>query len=87
MKYAIVPAIGPGAKTLSRNAEKADGWWVQFGDTQLIYSAASKWSGVTKAIGRDDLAPAGDIKKGDMHLVVQKGRTFQQEYPDIFRHP
>ena len=83
MKYAIVPAIGPGANILSRNAEKADGWWVQFGDTQLIYAAAGKWSDVTNAVGRGDLAAAGNIKKGDMHLVVQKGRTFQQEHPNI----
>lgn len=83
MKYAIVPAIGSAANILSRNAEKANGWWVQFGDTQLIYAAAAKWPDVTNAVGRGDLAAAGDIKKSDMHLVVQKGRTFQQEHPDI----
>lgn len=83
MKYATIPTAGSSARTTQRALEKADGWWVQFGDTQLVYSAANKWSKVASAIGRGDLEPEGDIKKGDMHLVVQKGRTFQQEHPDI----
>lgn len=56
---------------------------MQFGDKQLVYSATKKWPSVTNAMGRGGLAATGDVKKGDMHLVVQKGRTFQQAYPDI----
>lgn len=56
---------------------------MQFGDEQLVYAASNKWSDVANAMGRGDLEATGDIRKGDMHLVVQKGRTFQQAHPTI----
>ena len=34
------------------------------------------------ATARNVTGTEGDVKKGDMHLVVQKGRTFQMENPD-----
>lgn len=83
MKYSIVETSHRAARTSRERAAGASGWWVQFGDTQLIYSAATKWASVTDAIGRTGLPADGDIKKGDMHLVTQKGRTFQQAHPDI----
>ena len=83
LKYAILPTAGQDVRSLARTAQDAGGWWVQFGDTQLIYAASAKWSEVTTSIGRSHLPATGDIKKGDMHLVVQKGRTFQQAHPDI----
>ena len=83
MKYATIAITKQDARALLRDVGQAGGWWVQFGDTQLVYAAANKWSDVAKSVGRSDLEATGDIKKGDMHLVVQKGRTFQQAHPDI----
>lgn len=66
--------------------EQGRGWWVQFGDEFLVYSSNSAWSGVSRALKQDaesfEEFP-GSVRKGFMHLVVQKGRLFQQEYPDI----
>ncbi len=83
MKYATIKTTRQNARAVLRDVGQAGGWWVQFGDTQLIYAAANKWSDVADSVGRGDLAAAGDIRKGDMHLVVQKGRTFQRAHPDI----
>lgn len=83
MKYATIASPGSEARTTSRQIEDASGWWVQFGDAKLIYASDAKWSGLTNTLGRGALAAEGSIKKGNMHLVVQKGRAFQQAHPDI----
>lgn len=83
MKYATIPAASNAGRTSLKQIEDAGGWWVRFGDTHLVYSAEARWSGLASATGRSDLAAQGDVKKGDMHLVVQKGRAFQQAHPDI----
>ncbi|WP_210115045.1 M28 family metallopeptidase [Roseovarius aestuariivivens] len=56
-------------------------WWVRFGEDVFVYAADSKWRSVADSLGRAD--PEGDVRKGDMHLVVQKGRVFQLENPDV----
>lgn len=61
-------------------------WWVQFGDKVLLYAAKSKWNTVRNNAERGGLSLEeypDDIRKEDMHLVVQKGRLFQKEYPTI----
>lgn len=63
-----------------------DAWWVQFGEEVLVYSANARWAGVKEQAGRADLELdeyPKDVRKGDMYLVVQKGRLFQQEYSDV----
>ncbi|MGY3438989.1 MULTISPECIES: M28 family metallopeptidase [unclassified Marinovum] len=84
MKFSTFPAPSGGAKAARRKAEKSEGWWVQFGDDLFVYSANDKWSDVTKGLAKRNAAqPEGSARKGNMHLVVQKGRTFQQAHPDI----
>lgn len=82
MKYAIISSPRADAQKLTKKTEDHGGWWVRFGDTQLIYSANDAWGDVARATGTKS-KPDGSIRKGDMHLVVQKGRTFQQAHPDI----
>lgn len=70
---------------LSR-ASELDAWSVQFGDQVLLYAANSKWNNVAAQAERGGLQleeHPRDVKKGDLYLVVQKGRLFQQDYPDV----
>jgi hypothetical protein len=70
----------------ARSVEKDDGWWVRFGDDILVYSANEKWNAVTSRFKKTDRVAqqvSGEVSKGNMHLVVQKGRTFQQENPGV----
>jgi len=63
-----------------------DAWSVQFGDQLLLYTAKSKWNNVATQAERGGLhleEYPEDVKKGDMYLVVQKGRLFQNEYPNV----
>lgn len=77
--------VGPQGARLDQ--VKAFGaWWVQFGDKVLLYAAKSKWESVVSRAKRGGILLEKypyDVKKGDMHLVVQKGRLFQQEYPNV----
>jgi hypothetical protein len=62
-----------------------DAWSVQFGDELLLYASNSKWNAVADHAERGGMRleeHPSDVRKGDMYLVVQKGRLFQQEYPD-----
>lgn len=85
MNYAIIHLAAQRARSSMRSVESNGGWWVQFGSDVLVYSAAGKWRGVVGGLGaaaRGAETPRGDVRKGDMHLVVQKGRTFQMEHPE-----
>ncbi|MEM1128993.1 MAG: M20/M25/M40 family metallo-hydrolase [Pseudomonadota bacterium] len=84
MKYATFSSSGRSRKTLRRSLDANSGWWVQFGDDLFVYAANAKWAAVSEAMGaRDARQPQGDVRKSALHLVVQKGRTFQQEHPDV----
>ena len=84
MKFASFSASRAKVRAAKRSAEKASGWWVQFGDVIFAYAANDKWADVTDALGsRTTSQPEGVVRKGNMHLVIQKGRTFQQAYPDV----
>lgn len=85
MNYAIIHLAAQRARSSIRSVESSGGWWVQFGSDVLVYSAAGKWRGVVGGLGaaaHGAETPQGDVRKGDMHLVVQKGRTFQMEHPE-----
>ena len=63
-----------------------DASWVQFGNRILVFTTANKWGEVTREAKREGWTLDGltsDIKKGDLYLVTQKGRLFQQAYPDV----
>jgi len=79
--------IEKGTLGARRGQVKALGaWWAQFGDKIFIYAAKSKWNSVRSNAERGGLSLEeypDEIRREDMHLVIQKGRLFQKEYPSI----
>jgi len=64
--------------------EANHGWWVRFGDDVLTYAADAKFNTLMDNLpGKIDADTIGNVKKGDMHLVVQKGRIFQIKNPGV----
>ncbi|WP_299846922.1 M28 family metallopeptidase [uncultured Roseovarius sp.] len=85
MKYSTYYIDNKTFDDTKKSIEKAGGWWVRFGTDMLTYAANNRWSDVDarfSADKRNARQNAGSVRKSDMHLVVQKGRTFQQENPD-----
>lgn len=60
--------------------------WVQFGNELLLYTDENQWAGLAGRAGQRTLQlqehPA-TVNRENMYLVVQKGRLFQQEYPEV----
>jgi hypothetical protein len=58
---------------------------VQFGDDLFVYSSDSKWGEVrSKVVTRTPRKEKpGELRRDHLHLVVQKGRPFQNEHPDV----
>src|SRR5918997_3627523 len=60
--------------------------WAQFGDEILLYTDEPQWEGLVEHAGRSALQlrehPA-TVEREHMHVVVQNGRLFQQEHPDV----
>lgn len=60
--------------------------WVQFGNELLLYTDENQWAGLAGRAGQRTLQlqehPA-TVNREKMYLVVQKGRLFQQEYPEV----
>lgn len=66
--------------------EGAGARWAQFGDELFVYSANDKWSDAASAGARRAKAHEvgrTTVSKAKLHLVVQKGRVFQKEFPDV----
>ncbi len=85
MKYATYSITNNDYRSTTRSIKKTGGWWVRFGDDLLAYAANDKWSDVDARFSkgqRNTGQQTGTVRKGNMHLVVQKGRTFQNEHPD-----
>ncbi len=81
MKFFLVPTAGTSKRGRVASLESQGVWWARFGNDSLVYAAESKVGAARKSL--DGAEPAGSIRKGNMHLVVQKGRTFQREHPDV----
>jgi Zn-dependent M28 family amino/carboxypeptidase len=59
---------------------------VRFGDEVFVYAANNDWAAVSRGAtaGGLDLRPLEQsANKADLHLVIQKGRLFQQENPKV----
>lgn len=59
--------------------------WIQFGDTAFLIAPAPQWQSIAQAA-----QPLAAVKQNpqpsqleNLYLVVQKGRLFQQEHPDV----
>lgn len=60
--------------------------WAQFGDKVLVYGEETQWGMLLERAGRGRLRlqecrPV--VKRDRLHVVVQNGRLFQQQHPDI----
>ena len=75
----------------SRNARSAQvqrlgASWVRFGDRLLLVASNAQWGSVATQAVRGGLRLEeypSDVNAADLYLVVQKGRLFQQQYPDV----
>jgi Zn-dependent M28 family amino/carboxypeptidase len=57
--------------------------WVQFGSELIMYADDDRWEGLAGRNALPSQEHLAAVKRENMHLVVQKGRTFQQEHPEI----
>ena len=61
-------------------------FWAQFGNTILLYGDETRWEEGTEGARRSALdlrEHPTSLNKEHLHLVVQNGRLFQQEHPNI----
>jgi Peptidase family M28 len=60
--------------------------WMQFGNELLLYTDDNQWEGLVGRAGQRTLQLQEypeTLKRENMHLIVQKGRLFQQEHPEV----
>jgi hypothetical protein len=63
-----------------------DAGWVRFGDELLLYAEDTKWNGVVERAQQRSLRlqeHSDVVGKDHIHLVIQNGRCFQQEHPEV----
>src|ERR687893_1262759 len=86
MKLATFSASPSGRDVRLGSAVPPGTSWAQFGDEVLLYTDEPQWEGLVEHAGRSALQlrehPA-TVKREHMHVVVQNGRLFQQEHPDV----
>jgi Peptidase family M28 len=79
-----VPPSGRGARLGSWVPPGT--FWAQFGDEVLLYSDEPRWEGLVEREGESSLQLREHrltVEQEHMHVVVQNGRLFQQEHPDV----
>ena len=81
MQYATLFLPATTGRNASSALDATGVRWVRFGDEIFVYAVAGKWSRLAEMFG--DVGAKGNVRKDDLHLVTQKGRTFQLEHPDI----
>jgi hypothetical protein len=57
--------------------------WVQFGNELLIYADGDKWEGLVGQSALELQEHLATINRSNMYVVIQKGRIFQQEHPEV----
>jgi Peptidase family M28 len=59
--------------------------WARFGSEVLLYAGEAQWRGLATRAKKGDLQIREDIApvRKRMHIVVQNGRLFQQEHPEV----
>ena len=85
MRYAISPvsAIAKKPKQVPSDSGTKS---IRFGDVLFHMTEGPRWSGLAKAArgsGGALKALSHSTPRSRLHLVVQKGRLFQQEHPDV----
>jgi hypothetical protein len=79
-----VPPTGRGAGLGS--SVPPGTFWAQFGDEVLLYTDEPRWEELVEREGQSFLQPreySVTVEREHMHVVVQNGRLFQQEHPDV----
>src|SRR5215213_4902422 len=79
-----VPPTGRGAG-LSSSVPPGT-FWAQFGDEVLLYTDEPRWEELVEREGQSFLQPREHrvtVEREHLHVVVQNGRLFQQEHPDV----
>jgi hypothetical protein len=60
--------------------------WVRFGGEVLLYAEDTKWNDVVERAQQQSLRlqeHSDVVEKDYLHLVIQNGRCFQQEHPEV----
>ena len=61
-----------------------DASWARFGDEVLLVSDEAQWDAIAERAGRSALREyRASAERGHLHVVVQNGRLFEQEQPDV----
>jgi Peptidase family M28 len=63
-----------------------DASWLRFGNDVLLFAEDAQWKGLADRARKGNLQRRNEIvtvKKERLHIVVQNGRLFQQEHPEI----
>ncbi len=86
VKLAIcqVPSKMTGTRTIE--ARSLGGSWAQFGDQLLLFAEDARWSELRDQAKRGSVTLREHlkyVKRDHLHLVMQKGRLFQQQFPDV----
>jgi Peptidase family M28 len=82
-KYQVPPNVRSGRFDLTLPPGAS---WVRFGNDVLLYGEAAQWKGVADRARKGHLQRqerVSTVKKERMHIVVQNGRLFQQEHPEV----
>jgi Peptidase family M28 len=84
----IAPADVPAGRLATADARLETGAisWARFGDEVTYYGADRDWGRFTETADRTGTAlreRPGTVDRERLHVVVQKGRLFQQEHPEI----
>ena len=80
-------ALSPSVRVEQLQSTVSPGlFWAQFGNTILLYGDETRWEAGTEGARRSALdlrEYPTRLDKEHLHLVVQNGRLFQQEHPDV----
>jgi hypothetical protein len=82
-KYEVPPNVRGGLFDLTLPPGAS---WVRFGNDVLLYGEEAQWKGLADRARKGHLQKrerVSTVKKERMHIVVQNGRLFQQEHPEV----
>src|SRR5262245_86315 len=86
MKIAVFEVTPRDRAKVSDAAVPADASWARFGNEVVVYSDDTAWKGVVKQASQNNInlrEHGARVSEERLHVVVQNGRLFQQEQPDV----
>ena len=82
----VPPGQAAPRSARAANAARGGASSLQFGDQLVYFGTERDWSGVTRSAdraGQQLSERPGWLESKRLHVVIQKGRLFQREYPDV----